>query len=109
MDSDEREIFNFLKTTGKDFVNAKEICRRAAGKARFRENPDWAKPYLQLMAERGLLEINAQGHFRIKPKSKHGAGRWMSPDIAKLLQEKGIQVEGQTTDEIASDEHYEQL
>ena len=43
MDSDEREIFHYLKTWGKDFVGAKEVSRRAGSKKRFYENPDWAK------------------------------------------------------------------
>lgn len=109
MDSDEREIFSFLKTTGKDFVAAREICRRAAGKKRFHDNADWAKPILQSMAERNILETDGTGRYRIKPKKKHGGGRWMSPDIEKLLKEKGIAVESKTGSDLAEDEHYEQL
>ena len=112
MDSAEREIFDFLKTFGKDFVNVREICRRAGGKRRFSENADWAKPVVQVMFERGILERDNVGRFRIKPKSKKaGHGRWVSPDIAKLLDEKGVKVEGATSEggEIADDEHYERL
>lgn len=109
MDSDEREIFNFLKTTGKDFVNAKEICRRAAGKARFQEDPEWAKPILQTMLERGILESDGGARYRIKPKPKRSGSRWMSPDIAKLLKDKGLKVEGQTANDLGEDDHYEQL
>lgn len=109
MDSDEREIFSFLKTTGKDYVAAREICRRAAGKKRFHDEPDWAKPILQSMAERGILETDGTGRYRIKPKPKRSGGRWISPDIEKLLKEKGVAVESQTASELADDEHYEQL
>ncbi len=108
MDSDEREIFHYLKTWGTEFVSAKEISRRAGSKKRYHSDPDWAKPILMAMVERGVLESDALGRYRIKPKRKKGGGRWISPDIEKLLKEKGIQVETNGAD-LASDEHYEQL
>jgi hypothetical protein len=109
MDSDEREIFDYLKTWGADFVNAKEICRRASGKKRYAEDNDWAKPILQRMKERNILEGDSLGRYRIKPvpKKKHG-GRWIAPDIEKILKESGVPVENKG-DETAPDEHYEQL
>lgn len=70
MDADEREIFNFLKTFGEEWVAAKEICRRAGGKKRFSQDNDWAKPILQRMKERNLLEGDELGRFRIKPKKE---------------------------------------
>jgi hypothetical protein len=108
MDGDEREIFYFLKSRGEEFVNAVEIARRASGKKRFHEDPEWAKPFLVRMTERGILEGDALGRYRVKPvggKGKHK--RWVSPDIAKILQESGVEVEG--TKELGSDDYYEQL
>ena len=61
MDSEEREIFHFLQTWGDQFVSGKEIARRASGKKKFYDNPEWAKPLLTRMQERGLLESNALG------------------------------------------------
>ena len=49
MDTDERDIFQFLKTWGAEFTNAKEVARRAASKKRFYDDPDWAKPVLMRM------------------------------------------------------------
>ncbi len=112
MDAAEREIFDYLKTWGKEFVSVREICRRAGTKKRFHEDADWAKPLLQVMYERGILERDPVGRYRIKPKAKKGGhGRWVSPEIAKLLNEKGVNVEGASSDgsELAEDEHYEQL
>jgi len=107
MDVDEREIFLFLKTYGVDFVAAREICRRAGGRRRYHEDHEWAKPILVRMAERGILETNSEGQYRVKPvKKKQGSGRWVSPDIAKILQENGVQLEGQETE---ADDYYEQL
>ena len=70
MDSNEREIYNYLQTWGNEFVSAKEISRRAGTKKRYHDDPDWAKPYLQVMTERGLLERDMVGRFRVKPKLK---------------------------------------
>jgi hypothetical protein len=110
MDIDEREIFLFLKTYGADFVAAREICRRAGGKKRYHEDHEWAKPILIRMAERGILESNSEGQYRVKPTAKKKGGRWISPDIAKILKESGVEPESAGAgEEIASDEYYEQL
>lgn len=113
MDADEREIFHFLKTWGSEFIGAKEICRRAGGKKKFHENNDWAKPILVRMEERGVLESDSTGRYRIKHIArKDKAKRWVSPEIAKILLENGVQPEetgeGGTGD-VAPDEYYDQL
>ena len=108
MDGDEREIFYFLKSRGEDYVNAVEIARRAGGKKKFHDDPDWAKPILVRMTERGVLQADALGRYRVKPVARKGKDkRWVSPDIAKILQESGVEVEG--ANELGSDDYYEQL
>ena len=94
MDGDEREIFHFLKTRGAEFVGAAEIARRAGNKKKFYDDPDWAKPVLMRMADRGLLQSDNQGRYRIKPVSRKDKNkRWVAPDIAKILQESGVDME----------------
>jgi hypothetical protein len=108
MDSDEREIYQFLKTWGTEYVGAVEIARRAGNKKRFYKEPDWAKVVLMRMTERGILENDSQGRYRVKPVSRKDKNkRWVAPDIAKILHESGVEVE--TSDGLAPDEHYEQL
>ena len=108
MDGDEREIYQFLKTWGTEYVGAMEIARRATIKKRFYEEPDWAKQVLMRMAERGILESDSQGRYRGKPLSRKDKNkRWMAPDISKILHDSGVEIE--TGDGLASDEHYEQL
>jgi len=110
MDTDERDIFQFLKTWGADFTNAKEVARRATSKKRFYEDPDWAKPILMRMTERGILESDVQGRYRIKPVPKKRQGRqWIAPNIAKILQESGVAIESGGEGDVADDEYYEQL
>jgi hypothetical protein len=88
----------------------REIARRASSKRRFHDDPDWAKPTLLRMVERGILESDMQGRYRIKPVPKKKRGRqWVAPDIAKILQESGVAVEDAGAGDIAADEYYEQL
>lgn len=109
MDSDERDIFHYLKTWGEEFVGVREICRRAGSKRRFGTDPEWAIVPLQLMTERGILERDSLGRYRIKPKPKKSSGgHWVSPEIEKILASGGVKVESKN-DAAASDEHYEQL
>jgi hypothetical protein len=108
MDSDEREIYAFLKTWGTEFLGAMEIARRATNKKRFYKDPDWAKPVLMRMVDRAILESDMQGRYRIKPVSRKVKNkRWVAPDIAKILKESGV--EGAGADDLAQDDYYEQL
>ena len=105
MDADEREIFEYLKTFGEEWVNAKEICRRAGGKKRFNEDNNWAKPVLQRLKDRHLLEGDELGRYRIKPPPKQGhKGRWVSPDIEKILRESGVKADAERADAATGDE-----
>ena len=112
MDSDERDIFNYLKTWGTDFTNAMEVCRRAGSKKKFHEDPGWAKPILMRVAERGIVESDIQGRYRIKPLSRKKKGdKWVAPDIAKILEENGVESDAiaEGEGEIAPDEYYDEL
>jgi len=84
MDAEEKEICDFLKSWPDQFVSHREICRRAGGKWRFRENQNWAMPVLSRMVEKGILESDASGHFRLMPEKKEEAQR----DQGKLLKSK---------------------
>jgi len=108
MDADEREIFQFLKTRASEFTAAMEICRRAGNKKRFHQDPNWAKPILQRMEERAILESDQQGRFRIKPVARKHKKQWVAPDIAKILEESGI---GSTTGEggVADNDYYDNM
>ena len=99
MASHERDLFQYLKTWGKEYVGVKEICRRAGSKKRYHDDPNWAIPMLVTMTERGVLERDAAGRYRVKPKPKTKAGgRWISPEIEEILKKKGVAVEGQSQD-----------
>ena len=106
MSSDEREIFNYLQTWAGEYINAKEVSRRAGTKKRFHEDPDWARPILQAMVDNGLLESDLRGLFRVKPERKGGhKQRWVSPDIEEILKEKGVDIDGDGTEPAADEEN----
>ncbi len=108
MDGDEREIFHFLKSWGSAYVGAVEVARRAGNKKKFHEDPNWAKQVLMRMADRGILESDSSGRYRIKPVSRKDKNkRWVAPDIAKILKDSGVEVED--ANDVASDEFYEEL
>jgi hypothetical protein len=90
-------------------VPARDINRHV-NKRKFRYNPDWAKPALLRMVERGILEADAEGSYRLKPippKETKGK-RWASPEIAELLKASGKGFDNLITAE-HEDEYYDKL
>jgi len=96
LDSDEQDILNYLGTCPKQFVSSREICRRAAGKKRFSDEPYWATQVLLRMVEKKLIEMDAAGHYRLKQdkRDEEKRKRWISPEIEKLLRESGKDFDG---------------
>ena len=110
MDAEEREIYYFLKSWRHQFISAREVCRRAGGKKKFHSSPEWAKPLLTRMVERGILETDNSGHYRIRPpKEKPGMKRWVSPQIASILRNSGGQNATIVISEDDMDGYYENL
>jgi len=93
MDEDQNKICQFLKSWPGQFVSRKEICRRAGGKRRFREDDNWAVPILQRMLEMNLLEKDSSGHFRLAEQKPHnqkkGKKMWISPAMKSILRQSG--------------------
>jgi len=91
MDADEKEIFRYLSAEPERFVPAGFICRHASGKQRHRVSPDWAKPVLLRMFERGILETNATGDYRLRPIPTDDANsrRWVAPHLVDMLRKNG--------------------
>jgi hypothetical protein len=110
MDSEEREIYHFLKQRKDEFTAAREICRRAGGKEFFRRNPQWAMPVLLRMVDRGILETDSGGHFRVKPPKKNDRmQRWVSPAIAEALRNKGEKFKNVIMSDLEMDDYYDKL
>ena len=110
MDAEEREIYFYLKGWKNTFISAREICKRAGGKKKFQRNPDWAKPLLIRMDERGILETDGGGHYRLRaPKEKSGMKRWLSPQIATILKRGRGQISDISMSDHELDDYYDNL
>lgn len=91
MDADEKDIFRYLHAEPRQFISANSISRHAGGKHKHRESPDWAKAALLRMVERGILETDSVGAYRLKPIPATDATtrRWVSPQLAEVLRKSG--------------------
>ncbi len=85
MTADERDICNYLKSWRGQFVYGRDIARHAGGKWRFREDSEWATAPLARLVERGVIESDAMGAFRI-PYSRPKAKKWVAPQIKDILE-----------------------
>lgn len=111
MDAEEREIYFYLKSFRKEFISAREISRRAGGKRRFRHDENWAKPALTRMVDRGILEADPAGHYRIKPfePDARKKKKWVSPQIQRILQQSGKDYSTVVISEEEMDGYYDSL
>ena len=107
MDADERDIVNYLKSWPGQFVSAREIARRASGKFRFRQDPDWASGAIGRLVERDIIESDSTGHYRLIRKAlKEKPKKWISPAIRTILKESGrdfgkdIEIQGADEDDL---------
>lgn len=90
MDADERQIVDYLKSWTHSYVSAKEIARRAGGKRRFHNEPQWAFPVLSRLLEKGLIESDGLGHYRsVQASAEKKKRRWISPQMRRLLERSG--------------------
>ena len=113
MDDGQYAICEFLKMWPGQFVARREICRRAGGKWRYREDESWAVPVLQRMVEDGIVESDDSGHFRLMKQASADSSNkrklWLSPAIKTILKESGsdfglldLDKEPETEEQLAS-------
>lgn len=91
MDSDERAICDYLKSWPNTYVSAREIARRAGGKRRYREEPQWANPVISRLLEQAMIETDGLGHYRLRVMAieKKRTHKWVSPQMKKILEKSG--------------------
>jgi hypothetical protein len=110
MDSEEREIFFYLREQRDQFVSAVSISRHAGGRRKARETPDWARPVLARMVERGILEIDQASGYRLKPiPPPPTAKQWISPQMASILKRSGKNFQALHVNTGDEEAYYDQL
>jgi hypothetical protein len=62
---EERLVLEYLATSPKTFFSAREVCRRAGDKEMYSQNPNWAVSILNRLLQRGLVEVDPTGRYRI--------------------------------------------
>jgi len=70
LDADERDICIYLESCPGQTVSGIEIGKRAGGKKRYREEPNWAVQPLVRLVEQERIETDANNHYRLKPMAK---------------------------------------
>ena len=70
MDADEQQICTYLESCPGQMISGIEIARRAAGKWRYRDNPNWAVQPLLRLVERSAVETDSNIYYRLKPIGK---------------------------------------
>jgi len=65
LSQEEQAVLNFLATSRGAYFSAREICRKAGGKRLWDENQRWALPILSRLVDRGLVEQDNAGHYRL--------------------------------------------
>ena len=57
------------------------------GKRRFLDDPLWVLPLLTRLVEKGVLESDEQGHFRLRKVDREPRKRtWLSPQVQRILE-----------------------
>jgi hypothetical protein len=67
MTHDEKVIVDFLSRSPKEFFSRKEISRHAVKRQVYEAEPRWADSPLTSLIGRGIVEVNDQGYYRLKP------------------------------------------
>src|SRR5688572_10211357 len=115
MDADQNAICLFLKTWPGQFVSRREICRRAGGKWRYREDENWAVPILHRLVEDRIVESDDSGRFRLLQQASADSSNqrklWLSPAVRTILKESkrefgllDLDQEPETAEQLASAE-----
>ena len=88
MDYDERSVCIFLRSYPGQFVSARVVSRRLGGKRRYHDDPLWVMPILNKLVEKGFVETDTQGHYRLKKKDPIDKSQvtWVSPQVKKILE-----------------------
>ncbi len=64
LSSEELGILEYLKSRNGTFIPVLEISRRAFGRRKFEDDPNWANGLLTRLVDAALVEVNERGHYR---------------------------------------------
>jgi len=70
MNSEEKQILDFLQPCPNVFFSHREIGKKAGTRRQFGLDPDWARPHLKHLAAKGHLKTNPLGQFCFVPSEE---------------------------------------
>ena len=70
MNSEEKQILDFLQPCPNVFFSHREIGKKAGTRRQFDVDPDWARPHLKHLAAKGHLKTNPLGQFCFVPSEE---------------------------------------
>jgi hypothetical protein len=108
MTQDEIDILVYFRANPTTWVTFNELSRLVGGKYRFNQDPEWPRPILKKFAAKDLLEKDASGAYRVKPKKKKehkGPRIFVTPEIAEALRRAGKTWKFEVEDEDPDDEY----
>lgn len=65
---EEQLITKFLQQIGGAGATAREICRKAGTKDRWKSDERWALPFLQALRDKKLIVMDAAGRYAVVVK-----------------------------------------
>jgi hypothetical protein len=95
LDPDETIVCEYLSNWPGQYVSIAEICRRAAGRLRYRADPYWAHPIASRLVEAKILETDSEHRYRIvsveveKVLPGRRKKRYVAPQIREILEQSG--------------------
>ena len=108
MTQDEQDILLYFKSNPNLWVSMTEISRQVGGKFRFQTEPDWPRKIVKKFLGKSLLEMDASGAYRLKPRDKpapRGPRLHVSPQVAEILKKSGKKFDADLGDEEADNEY----
>lgn len=96
MNTEENEIYEFLKTRGSNYVSATDISKALGRGRRFKDDRNWARPVLRRMEVDGILESNPYGEYRLKEAAEEAETELQPTDFIEALRKPGASL-GDTT------------
>jgi hypothetical protein len=70
LSADEQSILQYLKCCGEVGASAREICRKAASKDRWKEDERWAMPAISSLKDKSLIFSSPGGGFMVPDETK---------------------------------------
>jgi len=91
--ADENCVMLYISNFPGEFINEREIARRADGKDRFLEDPYWAHYALSQLTDSQILETDGGGKYRLKPKQAapikavSPSAKFLDPRLRAILEQ----------------------